>query len=353
MPSRGPSAPSEHERAAAKPAGTERTVAFVAAEQEEELSSTPGPTDVPESPKKTRDMSEVGKKISRALKGRRLSEERKQKISAALRGRKLSEEHKRKLSARFGGKNNPMFGRSLSAETRKKISRAMIASHDLRRLDQSNVGEDEDASLNARKGLKPLPPELLKTVMESRLVSSLGKPGKFRGTDAAIEELLESVATGKVPPSAVRRMREAAERARGETEGAATLKRPGTGKRRGRPPRNAQIDRMVNHTVSIEKSRDPHPAASAPKGAGRERRDRSILGVVSEPSSERGRMADSKVKKQRNGRGMPACGECSGKGLVACPQCVGTTGVASRHCSACMGAATVFCSSCHGSGVLV
>jgi NUMOD3 motif len=95
----------------------------------------------------TRDFSEAGKKISRALKGRSFSEERKKKINEALRGRMLSEEHKNKLRARLSGPNNPMFGRSFSENTRAKISNAMVAHHEVRKLYIASTRDDEESTL--------------------------------------------------------------------------------------------------------------------------------------------------------------------------------------------------------------
>jgi group I intron endonuclease len=61
-------------------------------------------------------------------RGHAASEETKKKISDALKDRKLSEEHKRHISQScrdMSGENNPMYGRKHSDETRLKISTQM------------------------------------------------------------------------------------------------------------------------------------------------------------------------------------------------------------------------------------
>lgn len=55
-------------------------------------------------------------------KGRKLSEEHKKNISGACKGKILSEEHKSKISESLSGKKNPMYGKHLSLETRRKCS---------------------------------------------------------------------------------------------------------------------------------------------------------------------------------------------------------------------------------------
>lgn len=97
--------------------------------------------------------------ISKALKGKKFTEEHKRKISLALKGKSKTEEHKKKLSenkkklyadgilinpmyrkahsnearikmkynhANVCGKNNPFYGKCHSKETRKKISEIRI-----------------------------------------------------------------------------------------------------------------------------------------------------------------------------------------------------------------------------------
>ena len=66
-------------------------------------------------------------KISKTLKGRKLSEELKRKLSEAKKGIKrkpFTEEHKRNMSEAKKGKNNSFFGKPHSEETKNKISEA-------------------------------------------------------------------------------------------------------------------------------------------------------------------------------------------------------------------------------------
>lgn len=56
------------------------------------------------------------KKISDALKGKKLSEETRQKLSDAGKGRKHTSETKNKLSDALKGKNNPNYGKNLSGD---------------------------------------------------------------------------------------------------------------------------------------------------------------------------------------------------------------------------------------------
>ena len=57
--------------------------------------------------------------------GFRFSKESRDKMSKAKRGRTLSEEHRRKLSEAHLGKTSPMKGKTVSNEVRKRISEAM------------------------------------------------------------------------------------------------------------------------------------------------------------------------------------------------------------------------------------
>lgn len=62
------------------------------------------------------------RKMSVATTGKKLSEETKRKIGIAFKGKKLSKEHILKISIALRGKNNPMFGKIMSKESRKKMS---------------------------------------------------------------------------------------------------------------------------------------------------------------------------------------------------------------------------------------
>ena len=56
-------------------------------------------------------------------KGRKLSEETKRKMSEAWKNREsVSDKTKRKMSKANKGKNNPMYGKHHSEETKRKIS---------------------------------------------------------------------------------------------------------------------------------------------------------------------------------------------------------------------------------------
>lgn len=74
---------------------------------------------------------ETRKKISEGHKGennhnygKKLSEETRNKISKSLKGKPLSEETKRKISEANKGEKHPFYGKQHTEETRKKISEA-------------------------------------------------------------------------------------------------------------------------------------------------------------------------------------------------------------------------------------
>ena len=62
------------------------------------------------------------KKLSKINKGRKFGKEFREKISKAKTGSKLSKQHKINIGNSTRGKKNGMFGRTHSAETRRKIS---------------------------------------------------------------------------------------------------------------------------------------------------------------------------------------------------------------------------------------
>ena len=79
------------------------------------------------------------------------SEERRKNISKALTGKKLSEEHKQKLSLAKLGINNHNFGKPMSEEQKKKISEAKKGK------DRSNGNFTYRALHKRIRKLKPIP----------------------------------------------------------------------------------------------------------------------------------------------------------------------------------------------------
>lgn len=95
-----------------------------------------------EAHKGSRHTEETKRRLSKINKGKRHTEETKQKLRKANLGKKLTEEHKRKIGeGNIGrvvseetrkiisdgkiGKKNPMFGKPVSAETRRKRSESL------------------------------------------------------------------------------------------------------------------------------------------------------------------------------------------------------------------------------------
>lgn len=74
-------------------------------------------------PNRGKKLSETTKlKMSKSKIGTKLSDETKQKLSKINRGKKLSNETILKLKEKLSGKNNPMYGKKHTKETRKKLS---------------------------------------------------------------------------------------------------------------------------------------------------------------------------------------------------------------------------------------
>ena len=77
--------------------------------------------------------------------GKHLSEEHRKKLSDALTGRVFTEEQKKKLSESKTGENNPMFGKHLSEETRNRISEAktgiIFTEEHRKKMSQANKGK--------------------------------------------------------------------------------------------------------------------------------------------------------------------------------------------------------------------
>lgn len=146
---------------------------------------------------------------------RRLSAESRAKISAALKGRRKSAEHRENLRRRFGGDQNPMYGRKLSAETRAKISRSMSA----RRRGKKVVDEEEKSKESEELEVKNMSVNVLKELKEkvenSRLIQSTALPQlkrkrrtkkqilKDKQEEENLEQLLKNVEELHTPPEAV------------------------------------------------------------------------------------------------------------------------------------------------------
>jgi hypothetical protein len=85
---------------------------------------------------------ETRKKLSEAAKNRpAITEETRKKISESGKGRIFSQEARKKLSNAKVGSNHPLFGKSPSPETRKKISLALSGKKKRKTLllGQSNI----------------------------------------------------------------------------------------------------------------------------------------------------------------------------------------------------------------------
>lgn len=129
-----------------------------------------------------------------------MSPEARAKISAALKGRRKSDQHRENLRRRFGGDQNPMYGRKLSAESRAKISRALIARK------QKKAGEEKK-----ERGLDKAVIEGLREKAESSRLLDPSKEGRKRPARRLVDEreaeeidsILERVARLDVPPENV------------------------------------------------------------------------------------------------------------------------------------------------------
>ena len=68
---------------------------------------------------------ETRKRISKSLKGHDVSLETRKKISESQKGHDVSLETRKKMSESLKGPNNPNFGKTLSLEERKNVSRSL------------------------------------------------------------------------------------------------------------------------------------------------------------------------------------------------------------------------------------
>lgn len=285
-------------------------------------SATP---DTPKKPRRNSLTTERGRKISRALSGRRLSEERKRKISESMKGRKLSADHKRKLSLRFQGSQNPMYGKPVPSEVKAKISNARTATENAKRkLRDANAR-------NSANTHEPVPESVRNQVQRSRLISSLHvgrQTEREREESVVLEQLLERVAAGDLPPIAVERARKANEAKR---KAAALADEKST------------LDRSSAEA-------DTAPTEIAPEAAA-EVIDAKLTADLS-TSAKHSEVLPKKRETPTKAETFEPCPSCNGTGSVECGHCIGRVGMASRHCQSCFGLTSLFCERCGGSGVV-
>lgn len=246
------------------------------------------------------------------------SAEHRENIGAALRGRRLSKAHREKLSARFSGENNPMYGRKLSKESRAKISESLRrARAEKEEKPERGTGEDEKKKLSRRDR---------REVMESRLVTSMRKNALSEAEiteEAVLDALLQRVASGECPPTAVKRVLEDARR----------------------KAESVEAERQEESDVFV--------TAAEVAAEAEEEEVKTVVPVAAPVAAPRpGKLKSGrKVSGKTNLRvGAVTCGTCEGSGSVVCMKCVGQVGLASRHCEACSGAAVTFCPTCLGAG---
>ena len=107
-------------------------------------------------------MKEAAEAISKANKGKHLSEESKKKMSEMKKGEKhpmygkhFSEEHNRKVSEAKKGEKNPNYGKHLSEETRNKMSEASKGNTNVRGRHWYNNGEINTMANECPPGFVP------------------------------------------------------------------------------------------------------------------------------------------------------------------------------------------------------
>ena len=109
-------------------------------------------------------------KLSKAQRGKILSEEHRRKISEAKKGKNrgpLSTEHRRKVSEAMKGENNPMYGKTHSEESLQKMSewqkgknRGPLSTEHRRKISEAHTGKKKSPDhirkmSEAKKGKKP------------------------------------------------------------------------------------------------------------------------------------------------------------------------------------------------------
>lgn len=106
---------------------------------------------------------EMRERVSRAAKGRKLSDEAKKNISKAKMGEKnpmfnykYTEEQKKAMSERSSGENNPFYGKKHSKETRLKMSKNGKGKNKGRKLSKEHVAAATIASTKAKRELSSM-----------------------------------------------------------------------------------------------------------------------------------------------------------------------------------------------------
>ena len=103
-------------------------------------------------------------------KGRSLSEETRKKLSEASKGKKLSEETRNKMSearkGKYTGEKNPMYGRHHTEDSKKRISAASKG--------RRHTEEARKKMSDAAKG-KPKTKEHKKKIAEAARINSIGR----------------------------------------------------------------------------------------------------------------------------------------------------------------------------------
>lgn len=297
-------------------------------------------------------LSKARQKETHALKGRKLSEERKRKISAAMKGRKLSPEHRKKLSARFSGKNNPMYGKTLSPESRAKISASMTArkTNHLTSNSSIHVNDDGNDSVNDcnKNNQSSLSSSAKESVMGSRLIKSLQQPPRKASEmqeEALLDDILSRVAAGELPPQDVQRIRAfMRERHGGRFPSSASELTDIWFSSDGADNDPTSEDVFISAAEAVQPSKEMTVIDKKKHGPRPTTKSRAT-------SKKKIKSADVPVKRATDSHSS-VCSHCDGTGSIECSNCLGRVGTASRHCEHCVGAGVVFCSTCQGAGVI-
>lgn len=163
-------------------------------------------------PKRSRVQCSVSRKANvetAAPPKRQISEEAKSKISKALKGRVISETHRSRISASLSGSNNPRYGRKVSEETRKRIGAAVAAAASARKKAKERKDDTpkQSAKLNQSASDDEVP--LWERKLRAKAANSPLLTGRKvdRKEETKIDELLKRVREGTIPPDSVRRAR--------------------------------------------------------------------------------------------------------------------------------------------------